>query len=136
MRATVSGEQLSKLQPRRSQVESMDSRISLIVKRLTSNLSGRATLREMAGSVNLSVWHFCRVFRHETGTTPAKYLAHARVQQAQYLLEQSFLSVKEVATRVGFTGQTHLLRNFKKLVGVSPTEYRRRYRQTASLADK
>jgi AraC-like DNA-binding protein len=82
------------------------------------------SLGEMAESVNLSPPYFCYLFKTITGVPPAKYLKTLRMQQAATLLTTTFLSVKEIVSRVGCTDESHFVRDFKRLYGVTPSEYR------------
>jgi len=58
--------------------------------------------------------------------TPAQYLKLLRLLEAERLLKTTFLSVKEIANRVGITNASHFVREFKRVYGVAPTAYRRR----------
>ncbi len=78
----------------------------------------------MAESVNLSAPYFCYLFKTITGVPPAKYLKSLRMQQAATLLTTTFLSVKEIVRRVGLTDESHFVRDFKRLYGMTPSEYR------------
>ena len=78
----------------------------------------------MAESVNLSAPYFCYLFKSITGVPPAKYLKGLRMQQAATLLTTTFLSVKEIVRRVGLTDESHFVRDFKRLYGHTPSNYR------------
>lgn len=78
----------------------------------------------MAESVNLSPPYFCYLFKTITGVPPARYLKSLRMQQAATLLTTTFLSVKEIVRRVGCTDESHFVRDFKRIYGVTPSEYR------------
>ncbi len=85
----------------------------------------RLSLSKMAETVNLSPTHLCYLFKSETGTPPARYLRRLRMQNAATLLAETFLSVKEVMARVGFSDESHFVRDFKRIHGLTPTEYRK-----------
>lgn len=70
---------------------------------------------------------FARRFAAETGTTPAKWLAAQRVQSAQRLLEQTTLTIEQIAGRTGFGSPTVLRAQFTQRIGISPAAYRRRF---------
>jgi transcriptional regulator GlxA family with amidase domain len=82
------------------------------------------SLGEMAESVNLSPPYFCYLFKSITGVPPARYLKSLRLKHAATLLTTTFLSVKEIVRRVGCTDESHFVRDFKRLYGVTPSEYR------------
>jgi transcriptional regulator GlxA family with amidase domain len=79
---------------------------------------------EMARSINLSRSHFFHLFKRETDTTPVRRLKSIRMRKAKELLESSFLTVKEVMARVGFKDESHFVRDFGKVYGLSPSGYR------------
>lgn len=56
--------------------------------------------------------------------SPIQYLKFLRMEQAKYLLETSFLSVKEITHRVGLNDESHFVRDFKKVYGAPPNRYR------------
>lgn len=103
----------------------MDLRIQKVQENMRANLPGRPSLSQYAESVNLSVWHLCRLFRSETGTSPIQYLKFLKMEKARELLQTSFLSVREIRRTVGPGDESHLSRDFKKAYGVTPTLYER-----------
>ena len=102
----------------------MAERVKRVIERMQGDPSRTFSLGEMAESVNLSPPYFCYLFKTITGVPPAKYLKSLRMQQAAVLLRTTFLSVKEVVSRVGFTDESHFVRDFKRMFGVTPSEYR------------
>jgi transcriptional regulator GlxA family with amidase domain len=81
----------------------------------------------LAKRADLSPRHFARLFRNEVGITPASWVETARVTAARRLLEGGQHSPKQVAARCGFADADTLRRAFARRVGVTPTEYRKRY---------
>jgi AraC-like DNA-binding protein len=104
----------------------MDPRIQRAVVEIQK--SSLITTRQMADRANLSLDHFCRLFKKETGRSPHSYLKDVRMRAACSLLESSELSVKELSMRVGFNDQSHFVRDFQKTYGLSPTQYRIHWR--------
>jgi transcriptional regulator GlxA family with amidase domain len=102
----------------------MAERVKRVIELMEDDPSRNFTLGKMAESVNLSAPYFCYLFRSITGVPPAKYLKSLRMQQAATLLTTTFLSVKEIVSRVGFTDESHFVRDFKRLYGLTPSEYR------------
>ena len=84
------------------------------------------SLSDVAGSVGLSPFHFLRVFRRVTGTTPHQYLIGARIRLAARLLLDTDRPVTEIAYDVGFQDLSNFVRTFHRVVGCSPRVYRRR----------
>jgi len=83
-------------------------------------------LAQIARSLNISTFHFCRTFKRSTGLTFVEYMSRVRIEKAKSLLRRSDLRVSEIAYEVGFQSITHFNRVFRKLVGHSPTEFRSR----------
>ena len=102
----------------------MDQRVDKVMRMMRDGLHEELSLAGLAQSVNLSVWRLSHIFRSEVGMPPIQYLKALRIERARYLLETSFLSVKEIAHIVGLNDESHFVRDFKKTYGVPPTSYR------------
>jgi AraC-like DNA-binding protein len=102
----------------------MAERVKRVIELMQGDPSRAFTLGKMAESVNLSPPYFCYLFKTITGVPPAKYLKSLRMEQAAMLLTTTFLSVKEIVRRVGLTDESHFVRDFKRVYGVTPSEYR------------
>ncbi|MCY1269316.1 Arabinose operon regulatory protein [compost metagenome] len=90
---------------------------------LAARLVEPPSLEELAAAVNLSPFHFARVFRRATGLPPHAWLKQRRLEQARALLKDGCVPVN-VAAQLGFADQSHLSRQFKQAYGVAPGEYR------------
>jgi AraC-like DNA-binding protein len=82
------------------------------------------TIKELANYVNLNPFQTIRIFRETFGVTPHAYLLSLKVSRAKDLL-RSGTTISEVAMELGFVDQSHLHRNFKKMTGATPGEYRK-----------
>jgi AraC-like DNA-binding protein len=98
--------------------------VALAKELLAARLGEPPSLEELATLVNLSPFHFARVFRRATGLPPHAWLKQRRLEQARALL-RSGCAPLQVAMQLGFSDQSHLSRQFKQSYGVSPGEYRR-----------
>ena len=76
--------------------------------------------------------NFARAFRRETGRTPGAYVEAARVERARIALETGDLPVETIAHQAGFGTVETMRRAFRRQVGVSPIEYRTRFRRQAA----
>jgi AraC-like DNA-binding protein/ligand-binding sensor protein len=92
---------------------------------IAEHQGGELSLAQVAKSVNTSKFYFCKVFKKATGINFTDYLSRARTERAKNLLLNPNLRVSEVAYEAGFQSLTHFNRVFKKILGQSPTEYRR-----------
>ncbi len=84
------------------------------------------SLGDVAKAVNTSTFYFCKLFKKATGLNFTDYVSRVRVEKAKNLLLNPNARVSEVAYEVGFQSLTHFNRVFRKIVGESPTEYRKR----------
>lgn len=96
--------------------------VGLAREYLENNLGRAVSLEELARLANLSPFHLARVFRNEVGLPPHAYQMQARVGRARSLLLRG-LPAARVAQETGFADQSHLIRRFKRLVGVTPGRY-------------
>lgn len=93
----------------------------------------RCSIDDMSRIVFLSKYHLIRAFKSEAGLTPHRFQLQNRVRKAQRLLEGP-ATITEAALAAGFCDQSHFTRQFEKLVGLTPTDYRLACRVTMPLA--
>lgn len=100
------------------------------VKRVTGymreNLDKDIGLQELADAVNLSRFYFCSAFRMATGYTPHECLTRLRIEAARKLLAIPSMPITDIALAVGYQTPSAFAAAFRRLMGVSPREYRRR----------
>lgn len=80
---------------------------------------------DMAKAAKLSRFHFTRQFFEARGVTPGRFLAELRLQEAIRLVQDSTLSVKDIAKRCGFSDGNYFCKVFRKSFGVSPGAFRK-----------
>lgn len=85
------------------------------------------TLGGLARQANLSVRTFTRRFQHQTGLAPLRYVAQQRMRNACTLLVNTALSIREIASEVGYDDPYYFSRTFSKAIGYSPRHYRSAY---------
>jgi AraC family transcriptional regulator len=95
-----------------------------VVEYVEEHLDGGPSLEQMAEVAGLSVYHFARQFRTATGLPPHQFVIMRRVERAKQLLQGGDLSLAEVALHAGFSGQNVFCHHFKRLVGVTPRQFR------------
>jgi transcriptional regulator GlxA family with amidase domain len=99
---------------------------------LPDHLDDDLAVDALAARVAMSARNFARVFRRETGVTPATYVEDLRVEAARRLLESTSDTVATVAARVGFRHAETLHRAFRRRVGTTPDQYRQHFARRAS----
>ncbi|QES51722.1 AraC family transcriptional regulator [Streptomyces venezuelae] len=98
---------------------------------ITEHLDEDLSAPVLAGHLCLSERHFARVFRQETGSSPAAYVEAARVEAARRLLETTDRSLEQIAAATGLGSVETLHRAFRKQINTTPASYRRRFRTTS-----
>jgi AraC family transcriptional regulator len=88
-------------------------------------ISKEIGISELASLVGLSQFHFIRAFKHSVGLSPYQYVLSERIGVAKAMLSKRELSIADVALAGGFSDASQLNRVFRKLIGVTPTVYRR-----------
>ena len=106
----------------------MDQRIRTTIDLMESHLQSELSLEEMAQCVNLSASRLRHLFKAETGVAPAQYLKVIRLRRAQELITTTYLSMKQVMSKVGVHDTGHFAKDFKRIYGLTPGEYRERHR--------
>jgi transcriptional regulator GlxA family with amidase domain len=102
-------------------------KLRALIAEISADPGGDRTLPSLAGKAGMTERTFSRVFRKETGTTPAAFVEMARVNRAKVLLETSDWPLARVAERSGFGSLDSLHRAFHKRVGATPGDYRIRF---------
>lgn len=82
-------------------------------------------LHELASRLGLSETYFSHAFKASTGIPPLRWHMNARIGRVKELLSLGTVSLPEIAATAGFADQAHLTRMFKRVVGVTPAEWRR-----------
>jgi AraC family transcriptional regulator len=96
-----------------------------VLEYIEANLDSNIRLDILAREVGVSAFHFSRLFKQSTGSSPHQYLLHRRLDRAKTLLRQRAMSLADVSTSTGFADQSHFTKVFRRFTGVTPSEYRR-----------
>lgn len=102
----------------------IDRRIRRSIELMHANPGHELTLKEIAAASYLSPFHFARVFKKLTGTTPHAYLAGIRTIRAQSLLADADLSITEISSLVGYSSPSHFTKAFREATGLTPRAFR------------
>jgi AraC family transcriptional regulator len=90
-----------------------------------SNLGGSIKVADLAKVATLSGSHFNRAFRKSVGVTPRVFILERRIARAQALMLSTQDSLSSIAYACGLSDQSHLTRRFSKIVGLTPSRWRR-----------
>ena len=113
-----------------SMSDAMDRQLlNSIEQYVQQNMSrGQINLEDMASAMGMSMKPFFQKVRHITGKTPAEVVRDLRLRHACILLQRTNINTTELATNIGFATGEHFISVFKERFGLTPSEYRRRYR--------
>lgn len=100
---------------------------------ILENYQEELRLETVAKAVHLSPSYFSALFKKTTGCSFARYLAKVRIAKAQELLENTDLSVTDIAMQVGFNDPAYFTAVFKRDVGITPLIYRRVKRKETNI---
>ncbi|SFM27739.1 GlxA family transcriptional regulator [Variovorax sp. OV329] len=103
------------------------SSMRLVQDHVLAHLKDDLSVPALASRAGMSERSFARIFRGETGTTPAEFVENARIDAARRLAEESELPAKRLADAVGYASVDGFRRAFARRLGVSLVEYRRRF---------
>lgn len=101
-------------------------RIGEALSHLERSIHQEVNLEELASIANMSQRSFLRVFQSATGTSPVAWVIHQRIARACRLLRHTDRRITEIAFDVGFNDSNYFARQFRKITGTSPREYRMR----------
>ncbi len=96
---------------------------------IAQHIAEPMSLEAVASNVNVSPFHFCKVFKRSTGMTFTDYVTHVRVEKARRMLLRPEARITDVAYDVGFQSLSHFNRSFRRVVNESPTEYHARLKE-------
>jgi transcriptional regulator GlxA family with amidase domain len=99
--------------------------IQRAVELMHAHFGEKLSVPDLAKNVNCSESYFSRLFKQETGTAPAEYIIKIRIDKAKKLLSSTAKNATEIALKCGFASTAHFSGTFRKLVGVSPLQYRK-----------
>jgi len=99
-------------------------RLRRVLDYIAAHLDQDLGLADLARTAGMSAHHFAVLFRQRMGTSPHRYVVEQRLEHAKRLLRDHTRSILEVALLSGFESQSHFGRVFRRVVGMTPSEYR------------
>lgn len=117
-------ESCRKLAPKRPNAD-QDNFKKAIWHVISHNLHREVTIDELAGSVSLSKYHFIRTFHAAFGASPMQFITQEKIRQAKYQLENTTGTILNISQSLGFDNPGYFSKVFKRVTGVSPSDYRK-----------
>ena len=96
---------------------------------MQGSIEGSLELGELCGRLRLSREHFVRLFSERMGMPPMRYYSRLKVEAAKAMLSSTDLRVQEIADKLGYGNQFNFTRAFRRVSGMSPSDYRAVYLQ-------
>lgn len=91
-----------------------------------NNYSGNFKIADLARECHMSETHFRRVFQEKMNMTPVEYVNFVRIKKACELIDKTDISMEDVAEKVGFITPSTFNRNFRRIIGTSPYQWKKR----------
>lgn len=101
--------------------------VQRVINHINLNLDTPLSLKSLAEMCCISPSYLSNLFKAETGVTLTDHITRQRIQRAAYLLINENDSVAQVGVRVGFLDDNYFTRTFKKIMGMPPTAYRKKF---------
>lgn len=95
------------------------------VQYLKEHYTENITLEDMSRVVYLSPYYFSHLFKKEMGVSFVEYLTSLRIEESKRLLRETPLYISAVAAKVGYSDVNYFSRVFKKMTGMTPSQYRK-----------
>mgnify|MGYP000342017955 CR=1 FL=1 len=102
------------------------SPIQQVIRHIDSMRIPEMTLTEAAAMVHLNPSYFSKLFKQQTQINFTDYLTKVRMKEATRLLEKTSLRISEIAERLGYADIAYFSNTFKKIMGATPSEYRKK----------
>lgn len=110
------------------QINDKTDRISRIIRYINSAYASEITLKDLAARFYVNEYYLCHEFKKYTNRSIGTYISNTRIINAQRLFMETKLNVTQVAQHTGFTNLSNFNRVFKKITGMTPSEYRKKIR--------
>jgi len=95
-----------------------------VLNYIDAHLDQNIQLKNLAQLLEMSQFHFSRLFKQSIGLSPYQYLIQQRVERAKQLLKQSDRPIIDIALDCGFNSHSHLSKQFRQVTGMTPKAYR------------
>ena len=115
------------------QKEHEDEPIKKAQEYIESNVSKKISVDQLAGLFLISKRNFERRFKKATANTPVEYLQRVKIEAAKKSLESGRENINEVMYAVGYSDSKAFRTTFKKITGLSPLDYRKKYNREMAV---
>ena len=102
-----------------------DGIVSRVTHFMNENIETTLTIKQLASYAGYSPSYFYRRFIKETGHAPIAYFIRMKINKATFYLIKSSMSIAQISTKLGFDSPYYFSRTFRRVVGISPSEFRK-----------
>ncbi|NRF37341.1 AraC family transcriptional regulator [Pedobacter foliorum] len=103
--------------------------VSNSISFMKDNLDKKLTVNQLADQQKISLSHYLRIFKQKTGISPIVYYNQLKIQHSCQYLYFTDKSIKEICSLIGIDDQYYFSRLFSKLIGTSPSDYRKKHKK-------
>ena len=112
--------------PEQLQVDEADlSPVRKVLRYIKTTAPGEVTLADAARYVHMNPSYLSQLFKHEMNVNFVDYVTNLRITEAKRLLTSTTLRISEIACRLGYNDIAYFSNMFRKIIGISPSEYRK-----------
>lgn len=108
--------------------KNLSSHVASAMEWMKNHYSQQINLEDMSAQIGVSYSHLSRQFFKEQGVTPIEYLTHIRLERSMQLLLNTDLTIEQIAKKCGFSCANYFTKVYKKLLHITPSEYRKQHR--------
>lgn len=112
-----------------SAMQKRDSLVRAIGSYIDAHYCDDLSLQEISEAVHSSPSTVSHSFKKETGFSPMQYVTQRRIGEAQSMLAETDIPIKDIEEKLGFLSSSHFIKMFKKYAATTPSEYRRNFRK-------
>ncbi|KAM3113119.1 AraC family transcriptional regulator [Phormidesmis sp. 146-33] len=100
------------------------TQLQQVLDYIQTHLDRDLSLVELAETLNFSPTYFANAFKQAINISPHQYVIQQRVERAKLMLSKTDLAIVDIALQVGFSSQSHLTQQFKRITGMTPKQVR------------
>jgi len=100
--------------------------IRKIILYIRKNLTSKISLEDIAKDLYITKEHLSRLFKKEMGITISEYIIQTKIEEAKTLLNETDYNILDIAVLLNFANSSHFSNSFKKVTGLSPSDYRKK----------
>lgn len=116
---------LTRLDAHEHSLHSIDAPIEKAKRYIDNHLADALPVEDIAAHVHLNADYLNRIFKKNTGMVLSQYVTNQKIEKAKWLMKNTTETIGEIAAKMGYYNYSSFNRNFSKIVGISPQEYKR-----------